>query len=500
MKKPFILFSGLFLSCYSFAQIRVAISGGAHLSEIIENNNLPGWDSAKNEFKPRTGAHFGFIANMPLKPGGKLSFQPGILYYNKGRKLDAAFDTSTSALARTTFTQYINYIDAPLNLVFRAGKKIKFLVGAGPYLSFFFSGKVNVQNFYSDGTGETFENDDLPVGKKPGQYKIFNLGGNALAGFESGRLFLTANYSRGLYDFFTPPNYIATDYKHQVYGVTLGIFLGKPVIAENQPVIRDRDKDGIADDKDSCPNEPGTSASNGCPDQDADGIADKDDKCPDVTGSAVLKGCPFVDNDGDGVSDSEDNCPSVVGTRKYNGCPVPDTDKDGVNDEDDVCPTVPGYGRYAGCPIPDTDGDGVDDEKDHCPNVKGLNEKNGCPKIEQEIVEKVNLAARRIQFTRNQAELLPESKKVLDEIAEILKEKRDLRLHIEGHTSNDGNLAANMRLSLARAETVKFYLQSRGIEGHRLKAQGFGPTQPINSGKTESEKSQNRRVELKLSN
>jgi outer membrane protein OmpA-like peptidoglycan-associated protein len=499
MKKPFIFFFLIiFFSFHSFSQIRVAILGGPHLSKVAEENNLPGWDSLKSNFSARTGVHFGFLADLPFKPASKLSFQPAVVFYTKGRKYAQVFDTSTSNISNKTSTQYINYVDVPANLVFKTGKKIKFLVGAGPYVSFFYNGKESALTFYKNGTIESSENNDPPVGNKPGQYKVFGLGVNALAGFEMGRFFLTANYSQGLNDFYTPVNYTATDYRHQVYGVTFGIYLGKPVEIEKK--AKDKDKDGIPDESDNCPNEAGPAATFGCPDKDGDGVADKDDKCPDLAGSLANNGCPVLDSDNDGVFDNEDNCPLIAGTKKYNGCPVPDTDKDGVNDEEDVCPTIPGFGRYAGCPVPDIDGDGVDDEKDRCPNVKGTKEKNGCPEIAEEIVEKVNLAARRIQFTKYKAELLPDSKKVLDEIAEILEENEDLKLTIEGHTSNDGNYAANMQLSLARAETVKFYLQSKGIEPERLSAKGFGPTQPLNNGKTEAEKSQNRRVELKLSN
>jgi len=75
-----------------------------------------------------------------------------------------------------------------------------------------------------------------------------------------------------------------------------------------------------------------------------------------------------------------------------------------------------------------------------------------------------------------------------------------LKLSIEGHTSNDGSLEANMKLSNARANNVKNYLQTQGIDASRLTAQGFGPSKPINTGTNEAAKAQNRRVEMKLSN
>ena len=63
-----------------------------------------------------------------------------------------------------------------------------------------------------------------------------------------------------------------------------------------KPAIQDRDKDGIADDMDSCPDVPGVSKYNGCPvpDQDKDGIPDEKDKCPLAAGTAANHGCPEI--------------------------------------------------------------------------------------------------------------------------------------------------------------------------------------------------------------
>ena len=54
-------------------------------------------------------------------------------------------------------------------------------------------------------------------------------------------------------------------------------------------------------------------------DRDKDGIKDKDDACPDVFGLAQFQGCP--DTDGDGIADKDDNCPEVAGPVENNGCP-----------------------------------------------------------------------------------------------------------------------------------------------------------------------------------
>ena len=496
MKRSGLILLAVFLSFITDAQLRVAILGGGHSSSVNETNTLPGWDSTSNNYSSRTGIHFGFMADLQLAHGSKFYFQPGIIFYNKGRKYAAPYD-STGMIKSFSSTQFINYIDVPFNLVvkFPVGKS-KFIIGGGPYASFFYNGKEKTETVFSDGHFENTENDDLPVGKKMGQYKTVDYGVNALAGLEFGRVFLTANYSRGLGDFYTPS--YDGHLNHQVIGATLGIYLGKAV--ETEYTIKDKDKDGIADKDDACPTEPGTAATQGCPDRDGDGIADKNDKCPDEPGLANNHGCPIRDRDNDGVPDEVDKCPDIAGVKKYDGCPVPDTDKDGINDEEDKCPTIPGVARYHGCPIPDTDGDGINDEEDKCPTVAGVKENNGCPAIKKEIIEKVNLAARRIQFEKAKAELLSSSLKVLDEVAKILKQNPELKLSIEGHSSREGSYDVNMELSQQRAQAVREYLITKGIAAGRMQAAGFGPNKPLNDGKTPAEAALNRRVELKLSN
>jgi OmpA-OmpF porin, OOP family len=488
--------------------MRIAILGGAHQSGVMEENNLPGWDTLKNNYSKRTGPHFGFLADLPFSSTSKFSFQPSVIFYPKGRKYLEKFDTTVSNIIQISKNEFISTIDVPLNFVYRIklGGKSAIFLGGGPYVSFFYKGRLRSETISKDTIDfepkflyNIQENNDPPVGDGPGQYNTLDFGVNALAGIEFGRIFLRADYSRGMKDFFTPLAYTASDYKHEVMGITLGIYLGKPVPVEKK--VKDKDKDGIPDDRDSCVQQAGPAITNGCPDKDGDGTADKNDKCPDEAGPADNGGCPILDRDKDGVNDNVDACPDVAGLEKYKGCPVPDTDKDGINDENDKCPTVPGFGRYDGCPIPDSDGDGVNDEEDRCPAVAGIADKGGCPEeINKEIVEKVNLAARRIQFKVNKAELLPESYKVLDEVVKVLNENPELKLSIEGHTSSEGPLAVNMKLSESRAGTVRRYLESKGIDTSRLEAKGFGPSQLLNNDRTPAEKSQNRRVELTLSN
>ena len=234
------------------------------------------------------------------------------------------------------------------------------------------------------------------------------------------------------------------------------------------------------------------------PDSDGDGIYDKDDKCPAVPGVLEYQGCPIPDTDGDGINDKEDKCPTVAGVREYQGCPIPDTDADGINDKEDKCPTVPGIIKYQGCPIPDTDGDGVNDEVDRCPSLAGTRENQGCPVIAPEVKKRVDYAANNILFLTGSYKLASKSFKGLDEVVKILQDNQLMKLSIAGHTDNVGADELNQKLSQNRANTVKEYFVSKGIEESRISSTGHGETTPLADNKTPAGRQKNRRVELKL--
>jgi outer membrane protein OmpA-like peptidoglycan-associated protein len=149
--------------------------------------------------------------------------------------------------------------------------------------------------------------------------------------------------------------------------------------SENQPekkpmITNDNDNDGVANDLDKCPNDPGPALALGCPDRDNDGIGDTEDLCPEEEGTFDTGGCP--DYDKDGVADKDDDCPNDPGP--WNGCP--DTDYDGVADKDDKCPTESGSATNMGCPdvvAADADADGFADDIDLCPDKAGA--LSGCP-------------------------------------------------------------------------------------------------------------------------
>lgn len=248
----------------------------------------------------------------------------------------------------------------------------------------------------------------------------------------------------------------------------------------------DADGDGVADADDQCPKEAGTL--DGCPDSDGDGVADSSDKCPNEAGT--LEGCP--DNDGDGIANKEDRCPEVKGTIELKGCV--DTDGDGFADIDDQCPAV--AGTLKGCP--DSDGDGVANNVDKCPNLSGVAKNKGCPEISSEEAAVMTTAMEGLFFKSGSAVIKTSSYKVLDNVSKVMNAHTEYVLLVSGHTDSSGDAAKNLLLSQNRAKAAKDYLIKKGVDGSRIKSEGFGITKPVADNANPEGRAKNRRVEFKI--
>ena len=101
-----------------------------------------------------------------------------------------------------------------------------------------------------------------------------------------------------------------------------------------------------------------------------------------------------------------------------------------------------------------------------------------------------------IYFEFDKAYLRPESKKILDDIADQLRKNPGIKLEIRGHTDNIGTPAYNQTLSEKRADAVMEYLIKNGISPERLRSIGFGASQPVEDNSTEEGRSKNRRTEF----
>ncbi|OAV45973.1 DUF6089 family protein [Lewinella sp. 4G2] len=292
---------------------------------------------------------------------------------------------------------------------------------------------------------------------------------------------------------------------------------------------KDTDKDGIADEDDACPNEPGPESTMGCPDTDGDGVADKDDRCPQTAGLATLKGCP--DGDGDGIADIDDKCPTEAGLAALGGCP--DADGDGIADGDDKCPTEAGPRATMGCPdgdgdgiadadddcpaeagprgtngCPDSDGDGIADKDDECPNEAGPASRNGCPvpKITdrpENLNERIaryrtllegqdfsyirlneaigTIDIDRIYFPTDVSRLDRPDRMIIEEIDRFLAlpGASNFSIRFEGHADRRASDEYNQALSERRASSAKDYAAEKGASSSKLTMIGFGESRPV---------------------
>lgn len=204
-----------------------------------------------------------------------------------------------------------------------------------------------------------------------------------------------------------------------------------------------------------------------------------------------------ADSDNDGVVDSKDQCPGTASGMMVDskGC-TKDSDNDGVADSNDKCPgTASGIAVNAsGCALStDADGDGIADANDDCPNTaKGIAvNTRGC-----ELKEDIRLE--NVQFKTGTAELDANSRNILNRIAGVLKDNTHLKFQVSGHTDSSGAVSNNVKLSEARANSVRQYLIDQGVAANRLEAVGFGPNRPVASNDTLEGRRMNRRVELNL--
>jgi len=108
------------------------------------------------------------------------------------------------------------------------------------------------------------------------------------------------------------------------------------------------------------------------------------------------------------------------------------------------------------------------------------------------------LALENISFETGAATLTAESRFELDNLVTALNAYPAMRILIGGHTDNTGDPAANLVLSQQRAAAVVKYLTDRGIDASRLRATGYGDTQPLEPNDTEANRAANRRTEFTI--
>ena len=120
-----------------------------------------------------------------------------------------------------------------------------------------------------------------------------------------------------------------------------------------------------------------------------------------------------------------------------------------------------------------------------------------APAKPKPVAEKITLAAD-VLFDFDKSVIKPAGRTRLDDLAGQIKSINLEVVIAIGHTDSIGSDAYNQKLSVRRAEAVKAYLVSKGIEPNRIYTEGKGKKQPIASNKTKDGRAKNRRVEIEV--
>jgi outer membrane protein OmpA-like peptidoglycan-associated protein len=257
----------------------------------------------------------------------------------------------------------------------------------------------------------------------------------------------------------------------------------------------DTDGDGLLDPWDTCPDQAEDKDNfedqDGCPDFDNDGDKVPDyppgpdtDKCPnepeDLDGFEDYDGCPELDNDKDGVPDDKDKCGTQAedkdGFQDDDGCPDLDNDGDKIPDVRDKCPNkaedFDNFQDDDGCPDPDNDGDGIPDVKDKCPNEpetkNGYLDNDGCKdEIPADLAKLTSAPVTGIVFDKKGALDAKKSAAALQSVAGVLAAHESVKV-----TLRVASVAVDQGMAQARAETIKAFLVTHGVEAERIEAVG----------------------------
>lgn len=334
------------------------------------------------------------------------------------------------------------------------------------------------------------------------------------------------------------------------YRIFFGGGFGK-ISAQTVPRIGDADKDGIADDVDKCPEDPEIvndyKDGDGCPDQ-LGSLS--------VVAKQYYEVVPDLDVTVTGMGDTHTVTTAAAPVTLSNLMPgaydVRTMDanyegniqirvKEGDNKvELEVTPTTPGVLSVtatdeSGSPVPNALvtvaapgggdgkelrlGDGGAGKMDLAPGyysvfvqadgygifredttitASEMTEVNATLTAAKTEIKKERIEIlEKVFFQKGSAVIQSRSFPLLDEVANVLLRNSDIKLiEVAGHTSSEGSLDFNNKLSNDRANAVLNYLVERGVGENRLQAIGYGPSQPLVKEVTEADRAKNRRVEF----
>lgn len=189
-----------------------------------------------------------------------------------------------------------------------------------------------------------------------------------------------------------------------------------------------------------------------------------------------------ADTDGDSLKDGAE-----VNTHKTSPTKA-DTDGDKLNDGEEV-------NKYKTNPLKaDTDKGSIDDYTEVNRGTNPLDASDDIMKPKVVKIDKVVISHINFEFDSNK--LTKSNIKDLEKLLSQLKEFPNAKVTLNGYADSSGPDAYNMKLSKSRAQSVKKYLMSKGVNADRLICNGKGEANPIASNKTKEGRAKNRRVEI----
>ena len=207
-------------------------------------------------------------------------------------------------------------------------------------------------------------------------------------------------------------------------------------------------------------------------DRDGDGIINRKDKCPKIPGLPEFNGCP--DNDGDGIPDLEDKCPNEPGEKLNNGCP----EKDEALDENNLM-SDKNKELQLGV-VSSTFSKNTTNTKEESNNKISKDISNIPFLINKKLDEN-----RIIYFPAGSIKILGKKNLVkLRSIIKLITDQKDLKVLLEGHSSDDGDSLSNLELSRDRAIIIKQTLIDLGTDPGRIKIKALGEEEPIFDNKS----------------
>jgi len=130
------------------------------------------------------------------------------------------------------------------------------------------------------------------------------------------------------------------------------------------------------------------------------------------------------------------------------------------------------------------------------PFVKNIRVAKGAVPLYDKFLTDGKFVTTGIKFDVNKSTIKPESMGTINYVVKMMTDHPELNFSVQGHTDSDGEVAANQKLSEARAKAVVDAMVKLGISPNRLTSIGFGESKPMVGNDTLEGKAQNRRVEF----